>query len=306
MLLKLGVISKEVSKLQKLLSSLGFDIASDPDGKYGVDTQRCVKDFQNLKSISPDGICGNETWNLLIESTYKLGDRLLYEKSPMVRGSDVSQLQHKLNSLGFDSGKEDGIFGPKTSTALNTFQEDMELKVDSICGPLSIKCLKSISKFSNNSSFGIREKYLYNPNMELIILAAPINIYNLLNNFSAPGILQVCISDNEAYGTINSIDSAFNIILRTRSTLEGKVEFRYFEKNNSFSRIGKTLAEELADGVSETHKVLVVGSETSDLVLTKKPTVQITIPQLGQDDTFGICKNLNRTMETSLLPKLFR
>ena len=36
----------------------------------------------------------------------------------MLRGDDVSELQRRLNALGFDAGREDGILGPETEAAL--------------------------------------------------------------------------------------------------------------------------------------------------------------------------------------------
>ena len=47
-----------------------------------------------------------------------LGDRLLYLRSPMLRGDDVAELQRRLGALGFDAGRVDGIFGPRTARAL--------------------------------------------------------------------------------------------------------------------------------------------------------------------------------------------
>ena len=42
----------------------------------------------------------------------------------MLRGDDVSELQRRLNALGFDAGREDGILGPETETALRQFQRE--------------------------------------------------------------------------------------------------------------------------------------------------------------------------------------
>ena len=41
---------------------------------------------------------------------------------PMLRGDDVAELQRRLNALGFDAGREDGIFGTDTNDALVEFQ----------------------------------------------------------------------------------------------------------------------------------------------------------------------------------------
>jgi N-acetylmuramoyl-L-alanine amidase len=53
----------------------------------------------------------------------------------MFRGEDVADLQSRLNGLGFDSGKVDGIFGPDTETAVVEFQHNRGLAEDGKVGP---------------------------------------------------------------------------------------------------------------------------------------------------------------------------
>ncbi len=81
-----------------------------------------------------DGICGAHTWSSLVEAGYRLGDRLLFRRTPMLRGDDVAELQRRLGSLGFDAGRVDGIFGDATARALSDFQRNAGLGVDAICG----------------------------------------------------------------------------------------------------------------------------------------------------------------------------
>ena len=52
----------------------------------------------------------------------------------MLRGEDVRALQVDLNRLGYVCGEADGIFGPKTSTAVRAFQREHGLEVDGIVG----------------------------------------------------------------------------------------------------------------------------------------------------------------------------
>lgn len=60
--------------------------------------------------------------------------RKLFYKTPMQTGADVQQLQAKLNSLGFDCGTADGIFGKKTRAGVKAFQAAHNLEVDGIVG----------------------------------------------------------------------------------------------------------------------------------------------------------------------------
>lgn len=49
-------------------------------------------------------------------------------------GGDVVELQRRLTSLGYDVGKPDGIFGPRTRGALVKFQRDFGLVPDGLAG----------------------------------------------------------------------------------------------------------------------------------------------------------------------------
>lgn len=88
-----------------------------------------------------DGICGPQTWNALVEAGYRLGDRLLYLREPMLRGDDVGVLQRRLGGLGFDAGRVDAIFGPRTKIALDELQRNAGLTVDGVCGPATLSML---------------------------------------------------------------------------------------------------------------------------------------------------------------------
>jgi N-acetylmuramoyl-L-alanine amidase len=82
-----------------------------------------------------------------IVTAANLGDRTLKHG---LRGMDVSQLQQNLNSLGYWSGKVDGIFGILTQNAVIRFQKAKGLKVDGIVGPATYRALNigSVSRAS--------------------------------------------------------------------------------------------------------------------------------------------------------------
>ena len=122
--------------IQTRLQRIGFDCATDAEAEYRVATETAVKQFQDSRGLEPDGIVGPETWRALVESGHRLGSRLVYNRLPMMRGDDVSELQRILNSLGFDAGKQDSIFGPDTLAAVLEFQSNRGLAEDGICGPV--------------------------------------------------------------------------------------------------------------------------------------------------------------------------
>src|SRR4029453_14585663 len=91
------------------------------DGSFGASTEAAVREFQQARGLPPDGILGPATGEQLVEAGSRLGDRTLYLRSPAFRGDDVRELQRMLNALGFDAGKQDGIFGPRTDRGLRQF-----------------------------------------------------------------------------------------------------------------------------------------------------------------------------------------
>ncbi|GMQ93367.1 MAG: N-acetylmuramoyl-L-alanine amidase [Acidimicrobiia bacterium] len=129
-----GDRGEPVRDVQDRLSALDHPCEPDESGVFGESTFEAVSNFQSQRGLPVDGIVGPETWRAIVDAGYRLGDRLLYRRVPMMRGDDVSNLQALLNSLGFDTGKVDGIFGPDTLTGLMDFQRNRGLAEDGISG----------------------------------------------------------------------------------------------------------------------------------------------------------------------------
>ncbi len=129
-----GDEGEPVRDIQTRLAALGFSTAPDSPGTFGEATKLAVQGFQHTRGLPADGIVGPDTWRNLVAAGYKLGDRLVYHRIPMMRGDDVAELQRSLNALGFDAGKVDGIFGPDTLTALLDFQSNRGIAEDGIAG----------------------------------------------------------------------------------------------------------------------------------------------------------------------------
>lgn len=151
-----------MADLQQRLISLGYEIAPDSFSFFGQQTELLLKEFQSLRGLKTDGVCGEQTWSALVEASYKLYDRLLYRRSPPLRGDDVAELQLRLSQLGFDTGRVDGILGENTATAIMDFQQNAGLVPDGICGPSTIKTLDRMRTRGNPTNLvtGVREKEL--------------------------------------------------------------------------------------------------------------------------------------------------
>jgi len=141
-----GAAGEAVRDLQRRLTRAGYDLSGDEPGSYGEHTARAVAQFQEARGLRADDVCGSQTWNALVEAGYGLGDRLLYERRPMLRGDDVAELQTRLGDLGFFADRVDGILGPQTAAAITDFQRNAGLTADGICGPDTIASLNRVQR----------------------------------------------------------------------------------------------------------------------------------------------------------------
>ncbi len=133
-LYRVGDEGEAVRDIQSRLSAVGIGTEPDPVGMFGDGTRRAVTEFQGRRGLTGDGIVGNQTWQALVDAGFALGDRMLYHRVPMMRGDDVAELQRRLNSLGFDAGKVDGVFGADTLRSLLDFQSNRRMPEDGIVG----------------------------------------------------------------------------------------------------------------------------------------------------------------------------
>jgi N-acetylmuramoyl-L-alanine amidase len=138
-----GDHGERVRDVQARLVALGFNVETrEIEGHaFGESTEATVRGFQQERGLLVDGVVGPGTWEELVEAGYALGDRVLYLRSPNVRGDDVRALQRRLNLLGFDPGREDGIFGDQTAQAVRDFQLNVGLRPDGIVGPTTLEAL---------------------------------------------------------------------------------------------------------------------------------------------------------------------
>lgn len=125
-LLKVGSKNNFVYLLQFILSRSGYRVTVD--GIFGNGTATAVQNFQRRNGLTVDGIVGNNTWKYLLDlppyPTIRQG----------AKGSYVTFLQQLLESNLIPVGTIDGAFGPKTTNAVKTFQQNNNLTVDGIVG----------------------------------------------------------------------------------------------------------------------------------------------------------------------------
>jgi len=151
-----GHVSEEVADIQARLRGLGFTI-DDPPATFEQGTVAAVRAFQQQRSMLVDGIVGPQTWSELVEASWRLGDRTLYLKRPYMRGDDVAALQRRLNALGYDAGREDGIFGPLAYHAIRSFQKEYGVREDGMYGPRTHSALEGLRVDRPGTAAEIRE-----------------------------------------------------------------------------------------------------------------------------------------------------
>lgn len=138
-----GDRGQAVQDVQGRLAALGFRIDQSEleEDRFGDSTHLVVRTFQQRRGLISDGLVGRQTWQELVEAGYALGDRVLYLRYPYFRGDDVRSLQARLNLLGFDPGREDGIFGDRTARGVREFQRNVGLSPDGIVGATTLQAL---------------------------------------------------------------------------------------------------------------------------------------------------------------------
>ena len=156
-LIKQGDRSDEVLDVQARLRALGLTV-EDETGFFGESTRAAVRAFQQRRSMLVDGIVGQQTWNQLVEASWRLGDRTLYLKNPYMRGDDITTLQTRLNALGFDAGREDGIFGPLAYEAVRAFQREYGVPEDGMFGQHTFAALSGLRVDRPGTAAELREE----------------------------------------------------------------------------------------------------------------------------------------------------
>ncbi len=130
-----------VAEIRGLLERIGL-LEVDPVAgtAYDDNVELAVRNFQQQRGLTVDGVVGSSTYRRLDEARWTLGDRVLnHRPGNVMAGDDVFALQQRLLDMGFKVGRVDGYFGPDTEEALRDFQRNLGLPPDGTCGPATLK-----------------------------------------------------------------------------------------------------------------------------------------------------------------------
>ena len=156
-----GDTGAAVAEARARLAHLGLcsDLTPGDPGVFDDEIDRAVRAFQQERGITVDGIVGPQTFRRLEEARWQLGDRVLsYIAGHLMAGDDVTELQRRLNQLGFASGRPDGLFGPQTDGALREFQKGVGVIADGTCGPDTFRAFERLVRtVSGGNATHLRE-----------------------------------------------------------------------------------------------------------------------------------------------------
>ncbi len=309
-----GDVGEPVRDLQARLSALGFASPPGEHGSYGPETAAAVRSFQATRGLTPDGVCGRQTWSALVEAGYELGDRLLYHRSPALRGDDVADLQRQLSTLGFDAGRVDGFFGPDTEMALKDFQRNAGITSDGVCGRDTVAILGRLGdRTSGDAGLArVREtEALLNRSRSLqggrIVVGDAGGLAGLvsafghhLNDRGATVVTLQHPDQSEQARAANGFDAEVYVWLDIRA--EPGVEVAYFAAPGFESIGGRRLAECVGASVTDvlgTPDASVTGMRLPVLRETRMPAVACRIgpPDTVVEESAAIAGALTQALE---------
>ncbi len=264
------------------LEALGF-------GRVGQDLASQILAFQISRVLPQTGVCDALTWKSLLEAGYRLGDRLLYFRTPMMRGEDVAELQNRLGSLGFDAGRVDGIFGPDTVRALKDFQRNVGLPVDGICGPTTVEELLRVFRTSSTNVHSVKElehfrstiRSLSDLNVAIThqgFMEAPAELLRSALAFKGARAQVLMHPDPSRLAALSNAQKADLCIHLEEGP--SKREIHYYQGFSYTSASGEALATLVANYMNSPEfgfDITVVGINVPILRETRMPAVTVTV-----------------------------
>lgn len=138
----------QVARLQQRLAELGF-FSGEATGFYGPLTEEAVIQYQNAQGLLADGVAGPETLGTLLPSPVP------QRTSLQLDSNQLQNLQAKLSRLGFYLGEVDGIYGPQTEAAINSFQNVYALPVTGVTDGRTLATLDRVYSQTGGSPISV-------------------------------------------------------------------------------------------------------------------------------------------------------
>ena len=245
--------SDEILDLSNKIQAAGYQFPADSFECKSL-VELFLNDYSLEKTISKENL-----WFELLNQGYDLGDRILNFSNPVLRGSDIEELQEMLSRLGFYSDPINSEYTKDLMKAVQAFQENRGLSVDGVVGLNTAVEIKKLIRPTLDKSLN-----------EAIKSFRPVgSIFNICINIENNGEYREQIVFYESIkeaGTKNGVSITFASEAGEDMSKENIVSFvnkvnpslfitfinsqtgsvNYFEGKHSVSNIGKKLATELS------------------------------------------------------------
>lgn len=132
--LEYGSQHESIRTLQHKLQQLSY-YDSSIDGNYGILTEYALKKFQEANGLEMTGRVNNQTIQKLITIEEEMLSILEENKLPSKQKKEWTEIQKALQYFGYYDGSIDGIYGPLTEQALESFKKDRGLEAVHIEAP---------------------------------------------------------------------------------------------------------------------------------------------------------------------------
>ena len=218
-----------------------------------------LSDYNLEKSISKDNL-----WLELLNHGYSLGDRILNSSNPVLKGSDIEELQELLSRLGFYSEPINSEYTKELMKSVEAFQENRGLTIDGVVGLNTVTEIKKLIRPNLDNSLNEAIKAFKRPGSMLNVCIYVENIgeykdqvvfYESLKELANKSGIKVSFA-SEAGETLTkeNIISFVNkinpsVFLTFENNQQPTVD--YFQGKHSVSNIGKKLAEIISSKIDK-------------------------------------------------------
>ena len=257
-----------------------------------------LSDYNLEQSISKDNL-----WLELLNHGYSLGDRILNFSNPVLKGSDIEELQELLSRLGFYSEPINSEYTKELMKSVEAFQENRGLTIDGVVGLNTVTEIKKLIRPNLDNSLNEAIKAFKRPGSMLNVCIYVENIgeykdqvvfYESLKELANKSGIKVSFA-SEAGETLtkDNIISFVNkinpsVFLTFENNQQPTVD--YFQGKHSVSNIGKKLAEIISSKIDKSP------NGKNNMLLKNTRAVSIIINgnfyQINLDSIFDVISNV--------------
>lgn len=271
-----GSNGENVVHIQNRLNEIGYN-AGTADGFFGNTTHNAAVKFQSDHGLDADGVIGESSWNVLFNlnpGTYRPFAGVLLGVGSA--NNEVKLIQEKLNSLGYNVGTADGIFGTGTESAVKSYQQSKNLDADGIVGKLTWDTLfNGVSRGDTEDNTIQYPGYLIglgNADSNVTLIQKRLNMLNM-GTLIEDGIFGAATKNAViAFQNQNSLDA------------DGVVGQSTWAKLFRGARMGGYIAGPVSSGNTYSGTLLSVGSAGSAVVKLQNKLYEIGYTSVGSSD----------------------